>query len=151
MLNELFDAAAGAHPSAIAIVDGKKRITYSELACRRDRVARLLYRIGVGSGDRIGVSLPNGWEYAAIFLAASRLRADWVPFYPAWRSPEIEWLAGRLPLCVLVTTTSLARVWKSMSWVCPERVVLVDDPDISLLNDVGDLPVVRFERDPVVN
>jgi acyl-CoA synthetase (AMP-forming)/AMP-acid ligase II len=151
MLDGLFDAAARAHPSSIAIVDGEQRITYSELARRRDRIASLLSGIGVGSGDRIGVSLPNSWEYAASFLAAASIRADWVPFYPAWRSSEAEWLAGRLPLGVLVTTTSLAGAWKSVSGVRPERIVLVDDPDISLFADEGNLPAVRSERDPVVN
>src|SRR5256714_4004272 len=57
-------------------------ITYSELAERADRVARALYRDGVAPGERVGIALPPGEDFAVALHAAWRLGCPVVPGAP---------------------------------------------------------------------
>jgi long-chain acyl-CoA synthetase len=57
------------------------------------------------------------------------LGAIWVPFHPQWRSREIAWLVGRVPLRVLITNSLLVETWREAA-VLPPGVVCIDDPAI---------------------
>ncbi len=75
-------------PTDLAAVDGDRRVTYAELDARCERVARALQRLGTGTGDRIGVLLPNSIEWLEYFFAAARIGAIVVPLN--WRLASDE-------------------------------------------------------------
>ncbi|MGQ0575027.1 MAG: (2,3-dihydroxybenzoyl)adenylate synthase [Pseudonocardia sp.] len=86
-------AAADRTPDAVAVVDGEVRLTYAELMSRGDAAASRLADLGVRSGDRIVVQLPNCWEFVTLLVAC--LRAGVVPVMalPAHRRTELAYLA----------------------------------------------------------
>jgi 2,3-dihydroxybenzoate-AMP ligase len=86
-------AAADRSPDAVAVVDGKTRLSYAELVNRADAAASRLTELGIGTGERIVVQLPNSWEFVVLTLAC--LRAGIVPVMalPAHRRTEIAHLA----------------------------------------------------------
>ncbi len=95
---------------------------------RSGRFARhLVEQHGLRPADYVAVCLSNRWEFAAGFFAVAGIGAVWVPFHPQWRSREIAWLAGRVPLRALVTTRAQLETWRDAA-VLPPSVVLVDDP-----------------------
>lgn len=53
----------------------KTKLTYRELDERSNVIACGLRDLGVGKGDRVAVSLGNGWEFGAITYAIWKLGA----------------------------------------------------------------------------
>jgi salicylate---CoA ligase len=80
-------------PARVALVDGQTRLTYADLVDRSDAAATRLAELGVRSGDRLLVQLPNRWEFVVLTLAC--LRAGVVPVMalPAHRRHELHYLA----------------------------------------------------------
>jgi acyl-CoA synthetase (AMP-forming)/AMP-acid ligase II len=71
----LFVARAAVAPSKLAIVDGERRVTYSELADRAARLAGVLVARGVAAGDRVAVLSENRLEVLELLLAAAHVGA----------------------------------------------------------------------------
>jgi O-succinylbenzoic acid--CoA ligase len=65
-------------PDAIALHDGDRNISYIELERLIVGQARRLKRLGIQSGDRVGILARNSAEYAALLFAVSRLGASTV-------------------------------------------------------------------------
>jgi long-chain acyl-CoA synthetase len=79
-------------PDDEALVDARHRLTYRQLDARVGEIAAGLSQLGLGSGDRLAVSLPNGVDIVVLFLATMRLGAVWVGVHPAMAAPERAWL-----------------------------------------------------------
>jgi acyl-CoA synthetase (AMP-forming)/AMP-acid ligase II len=73
-----------------ALSIGGKRLTFSELDNRVERVAAALSRRGLRTGDRLAVLLPNGPEYIELVYACSRLGVIVVPLNARYSSREID-------------------------------------------------------------
>ncbi len=87
------------HPHDPAVIDvrdsGTSVWTWSELERQSERVAALLARLGVGSGEVVAYQLPNRAEFVAITLGALRLGAICCPLMPIFRERELEDLLRR--------------------------------------------------------
>lgn len=59
----------------IAVVSGKKHMTYSELDKNADRLAAGLLNLGIKKGDRVVIQLPNIIEFFEICFALFRIGA----------------------------------------------------------------------------
>ena len=79
LLHGAFFDQAAAHPDRIALVDADSVATYGELAGRARRVAGMLVEHGVGPGDPIAVTLPNGPAQVAALLGVLAAGAAYVP------------------------------------------------------------------------
>ena len=73
-----------------ALSIGGKRLTFSELDNRVERIAAALSRRGLRTGDRLAVLLPNGPEYIELVYACSRLGVIVVPLNARYSSREID-------------------------------------------------------------
>jgi acyl-CoA synthetase len=63
---------AARRPTAFAVRDGRRRLTWNELRVLVDTVAADLEEAGLRRGERVSVWLPNRIEIVAILLACSR-------------------------------------------------------------------------------
>ncbi len=88
-LADLFESVADRLGTQTAMVSGARRLTYSELDQRANRLAHHLEHAGIGAGDSVGLQLPNGTEYIEGMLACFKIRA--VPINVNYR-----YLAGEL-------------------------------------------------------
>ncbi|KKO18917.1 MAG: hypothetical protein DCC43_13710 [Candidatus Brocadia sp.] len=77
------------NPYAIAIVDGNKRITYSEMNDSVSRLAGWLISRGVQQGDRVVLLLPNSSEFVISFFAIARIGAVAVPLNVQYKEQEL--------------------------------------------------------------
>lgn len=59
-LLDVLATTTAAHPDALALDDGRTRLTYVELAAAVQGVARRLAGRGVGPGSAVGVRIPSG-------------------------------------------------------------------------------------------
>jgi fatty-acyl-CoA synthase len=71
-----------------AVVDGERRITYSHLEIRTNRLANGLQAMGVRHGDRCAILAYNCLEYIEVIFAAAKLGAILVPLN--WRLSVAE-------------------------------------------------------------
>ena len=69
-------------PDAPLLRFGPDRLTAAEVDLRTDRLARGLAAAGVGAGDRVGISLPNGLGFPLVWLAVAKAGAVAVPLNP---------------------------------------------------------------------
>ena len=98
----LLESSASRHAGRPAIVGRDGVLAHGGLHRRAGGVARVLAESGVRPGDRVALSLPNGWEFAAAFLGTLKLGAVVAPLDPRLtaderRLPPAELLAEREP------------------------------------------------------
>ncbi len=72
---------------------GTSAIGYRDLAERTSRFAQLLRNLGIESGDRVLVRLPNSIDYPTAFLGAMKRGAIAVPTSTLLTADEVEYLA----------------------------------------------------------
>lgn len=96
-------------PDRPAIVEGR-RMTYRELDADVAKIAGGFTRCGFGGGDRIGLLLPNRWEYLAIVLACARIGAVAVPMGTRQQRPEVEFLLADCGVLCLIIDDALAGI-----------------------------------------
>jgi long-chain acyl-CoA synthetase len=85
-------AFAALRPGHPALVLGSEQRTYAQLDDRARRVADVLARLGVADGDRVGVMLPNGFEWFEVVHGAGRLGAVAVPVNIHFKAAEAGWV-----------------------------------------------------------
>src|SRR2546430_7840185 len=71
--------SARRYPDRVAVRCEPAAITYAELDQRVTQAANALSALGVGTGDRVGMLLPNSIEFVEVFYACARMGAIAVP------------------------------------------------------------------------
>ena len=79
-------------PDAIAIVEGRTRLTYSDLLRSVQEFAGGLKSIGVQRGDVVSIILPNWWEAAVAMHAVTWMGAVVNPIVPIYRHAELSFI-----------------------------------------------------------
>jgi len=88
-----FAATAARYAQRDALVDvaAGRRWSYAELLDAVRRLATGLLRAGIGSGDRVGIWAPNGWQWTLVQYATAEIGAILVTLNPAYRVRELEY------------------------------------------------------------
>src|SRR3990172_3880439 len=90
-MQDWLSARVQASPHAVALVCGDNQWTYRELnASVAAYVARLIH-CGIERGDRVGVLLPNDFEYVCLIHAIARIGAVIVPLNTRLTQTELAW------------------------------------------------------------
>ncbi len=95
---------ADRHGERTAIVAGEQRWSYLKLEAEALRVASGLAALGIASGDRVVVQLPNRAELFSVIFGLWRLRALPVFALPAHRKLEIGYFCRHAEAVAYVTT-----------------------------------------------
>jgi len=82
-VSELVRAHAAERPNHLAVIDGERKVSYSELDALVDRVAASLQRDGVKSRDAIAICAVSSIEYVATFLGGLRAGVAVSPLAPS--------------------------------------------------------------------
>ncbi|MFJ2034153.1 amino acid adenylation domain-containing protein, partial [Streptosporangium sp. NPDC087985] len=86
--HQLMEARAAACPDAVAVVDGRQRLTYRELNARANGLARFLRDAGVGPDVCVGLCVRRSVEMVVALLAIAKAGGVYVPLdadFPAER------------------------------------------------------------------
>ncbi len=107
-LHELFSSQAARTPDALALVDIKGRMTYSELDAVTDLLARYLQQQGVGVDTITGIYMETCLEYVVAYLAILKAGGAYMPVETAY-PPELleKVLTAAAPVLVLTNTNWL--------------------------------------------
>ena len=95
----------------IAIVDMScdpaRRISFAEYGELVEQAARGLVASGIKPGDRIGIFLPNSWEFGVAFHAALMAGAVPTPMNPTYREREVRYQLESCDAVALITDGTL--------------------------------------------
>ena len=89
-LFSFLESSAGKYPNKTALVCEEKRITYSQLKNRSEKLAFSLYKLGIRKGMKVGILLHNSIEYVEIIFALMKLGAVGVPINIRLTKTEIK-------------------------------------------------------------
>jgi mycobactin peptide synthetase MbtE len=108
-LDEAFRRHVDRAPSAIAVMDGDRTLSYAELDAAADGYAMRLAELGVGPGARVPLACPRSAEFVAAALAVMRLGAAYAGIDRLWPRSRIADVIRRLrpPLVVAGSETDL--------------------------------------------
>jgi 2,3-dihydroxybenzoate-AMP ligase len=101
---DLLDRAADMFPLREALVTERVRLTYQQFRQSVDRVALAFVEVGIQSGDKVLIQLPNWEEFLFSFLALHKIGAVAVLGLPRHAEREVEYL------CDLT---------KAVAWIVP--------------------------------
>src|SRR5271166_1580808 len=116
-----------AHAPALA-APGRKALSYEALRALMERAARTLNAIGIGTGDRVAIVLPNGPEMAGAFLSVAGA-ATAAPLNPGYRQSEFDFYLSDLNAKALVIFAGM------------------DSPAREVASARG-IPIIELEADP---
>ncbi|HZA95068.1 MAG TPA: AMP-binding protein [Burkholderiaceae bacterium] len=145
---EVIERHAREHPQREAIVDGRRRITYSQLWAEVKRFAEFLRRQGVKRGDVVTLQLPNRIEFPVVFFSLELIGAVANKISADFRSTEVEYILkfsnSRVYVC--------ASQFKGFDYLAMIRELRPRLPELSMVvcvDDVDATDVRSFAR--VVN
>jgi 2,3-dihydroxybenzoate-AMP ligase/mycobactin salicyl-AMP ligase len=105
-LGDILDKAADIYPNKEALVDGRSRLTYSQVREMANRLAISLMELGIKAMDRVLVQLPNWREFVYSYFALQKIGAIPVLLIDRYRPYEINYLF---------------RLTGATSWILPEK------------------------------
>jgi 3-oxocholest-4-en-26-oate---CoA ligase len=133
-LATLYETVAAAVPDRLAVVCGRRRLTFAELDGRANALAHHLRSAGIGPGEHVGVHMLNSVEFVETLLACLKIRAVPVNINYRYTDRELHHLYTDAGLAALVVDEEFTPAAARVAGRCPElRHVMVvrggDAPD----------------------
>jgi acyl-CoA synthetase (AMP-forming)/AMP-acid ligase II len=88
-------------PDRDCVVFEDRRLTYTDVSNRSNRLAHGLIGMGVGKGDRVGIIATNCGEYIEIYFACAKMGAIFVPINFRSKADELEYMINMAAIKVL--------------------------------------------------
>ena len=115
VLYELLEAAAVEHADRVAVVDGDRSLTYTELNELSSRLANHLQSAGVRRGDRVGLYLQKSLESIAALYGVMKAGAAYVPIDPnAPAHSRAAYIVENCDIGILITGAEMAEEWPDL-------------------------------------
>jgi mycobactin peptide synthetase MbtE len=90
----VLESTAAASPEVVALVSDQTTLTYEELHCRANRLARWLIGQEIGVEDIVGLRMATSVEFIVAVLAVLKTGAAYLPIDPAYPADRIEYLVA---------------------------------------------------------
>lgn len=105
-LGRLLEERAKEHPKKAALLHEGKVISFEAFNKSVNRLANGLKDLGIESGDRVAIMLPNTTEFVYSFFACQKLGAVAVPFNTMYKGGEILYILRDCEAKAIVTLNS---------------------------------------------
>ena len=141
MISSILKHAARSHAQTEIVsktVEGTlHRTTYAETERRARRLARVLQRLGVGPGDRVGTLAWNGYRHLEAYYAAPGMGAMYHTINPRLGVDDIAFIVNDAEDAVLLAETSFVPLLQALApRIAVRNVVMMTDaahmPDVPL-------------------
>jgi long-chain acyl-CoA synthetase len=113
LLQAMLDDAAESHPNSTATIFFNRKRSYRSISDAAWRFANGLRRLGVKTGDRVALVLPNSPQFVIAFYGALRAGATVVPCNPLYTPPELQHQFADSGATVVVALSRLYPVVKA--------------------------------------
>ncbi|TCP59139.1 amino acid adenylation domain-containing protein [Tumebacillus sp. BK434] len=108
-LPQLVAAQAAKTPDAVALIDGERRLTYSELNARANQLAHYLKKHGVGAESLVGLCMERSDELVVAILGILKAGGAYVPLDPNYPQERILFTLEDASVTLLLTEKSLTQ------------------------------------------
>ena len=125
LLQDYLSYSARRQAGKVALVCGRRRVTYRELEEYSNALAHTLIQRGVRRGDRVMVLADNTIETAVSFWAALKAGAVITLINPMTRTEKLRYLIDDCRPAALITDMHLYPVWRRPCWSKHLRTVIV--------------------------
>ena len=112
-LQAMLDDAAENHPNSTATIFFTRKRSYRSISDAAWRFANGLRRLGVKTGDRVALVLPNSPQFVIAFYGALRAGAVVVPCNPLYTPPELQHQLADSGSTIVVTLSRFYPVVKA--------------------------------------
>lgn len=122
-VHELFEDQARRTPYAIAVAQKERNLTYADLDCRSNQVARYLRNLGVRPEVRVGVCMARCPEMLVVLLGILKAGGAYVPLDSKYPPERLAYMAEDARLWLVVTEQQVqARLLSiAANWICLEK------------------------------
>ena len=110
LLHNLFFEITDKFSNKIAIIDGDRNITYSDLNTLCDKYLEILLSCNVKKGDRVGIFSNKSIEVIASILAILKVGAAFVPINNAPESKDIFYIINDCGIKVIFADDSIGQI-----------------------------------------
>ncbi|CCQ72906.1 acyl-CoA ligase (AMP-forming), exosortase A system-associated [Magnetospira sp. QH-2] len=130
-LSDLIMDAATRRPDSIALVSGKKHLSYKDLATAVEAASGGLVELGLRRGDRVAIYLDKREETVVSLFGVAHAGGVFVPVNPVLKAAQVAHILNDCGVTVLITTAVRLRSLEKIIGDCRSlrEVVLVDDED----------------------
>src|SRR5207253_3952734 len=118
-LQAMLDDAAENHPNSTATIFFNRKRSYRSVSEAAWRFANGLRRLGVKTGDRVALVLPNSPQYVIAFYGALRAGAIVVPTNPLYTPREMAHQLNATDASVAVVLSRMYPVVKAIAAQTP--------------------------------
>ncbi len=139
---EALAKCAAEHPQRPLVILGDRRLTYGQLDAQSTALAAALHSLGIESGDRIALNLPNWPEFIVSMFAAAKLGAAIVPLNPKYTTPELQYMLRHSEAAAVVTAENYCGV----DYLARFESFLTALPDLQYIVSVGEEDLWYNER-----
>ena len=132
-LTEQFAEQVTQNGSRECLVHQARRLTYAQVDAEASALAAAFADLGIESGDRVAVDLPNSPEWVVTLLACARLGAVLVPLNPALGFHELKYQLRHAEVSLAVAGETLG----GLEYTEVFDDLIVELPDLQYLVTVG--------------
>jgi acyl-CoA ligase (AMP-forming) (exosortase A-associated) len=146
LIHEFIFTSARRTPDAEALVHGKRRLTYAELAGAVRQAADGLLAAGLGRGERVAVYLEKTVENVAAMFGAAAAGGVFVPVNPLLKPEQVAYIMADCNVRVLVTSADRLKLLAAALPLCPDLKMVIVTGLIGELPRLDPVKVVAWDR-----
>lgn len=124
LIHEMFEAQVRQTPGAVALLFEQKSVTYEELNCRANQLARYLRDLGVRPDDIVGLCIERSVEMVVGLFGILKAGGAYLPLDPAYPHNRLSFMLRDASPRVLLTQERLTSTLPQTA----ARVVWLDRP-----------------------
>ena len=125
-LGDSLTRTAWRYPDKLAIVDGERRFSYSQMLANSIRLANAMLGLGYQKGDAVALMSGNSAEFLFTYFACAKVGLICVPINLGWTVQEIAYVLGHSQARAIVVESQLVGLASAAISDLPEvRSVIV--------------------------
>ncbi len=133
-IGDLLRRAASRYPDKTALVDGKKRVSFTELQDRSNQLAHYLLAQGLAPGTTVATLCMNSAEMVVAIFGIAKAGMVWVPVNPMLGGADLQYVLSHAEVKLVVADDELlARTRGDIETLC-DRVVVIPVTGAPLAN-----------------
>jgi len=127
LVTDFIKRASKHYPRKVGIVDGKRRITYSEFGERVNRLSNALVSLGIQKGDKVAVVDTNSHRYLEQYYGIPQIGAILLPINIRLTAKDILYILSDSEAKCLLLNEDLANLVDKSQLRYLDRLVLMRD------------------------
>lgn len=106
-IHQLFESQVERTPEAVAVVFENEQLTYKDLNCRANQLARYLQNVGVGSEVLVGICVERSLEMVVGIIGILKASGAYVPLDPTYPKERLAFMLQDSQVSILLTQQHL--------------------------------------------